>query len=57
MLSLSKHEGRKYSAQPAFRIAALRRAAPARCRVIDASVDAPAVVAAALGALSDIMPA
>ncbi len=36
---------------------ALARAAPARCRVIDASVDAPAVVAAALGALSDIMPA
>ena len=36
---------------------ALAHAAPARCRVIDASVDAPAVVAAALDALSDIMPA
>lgn len=35
----------------------LARRAPARCRVIDASRDAPAVVAAALGALSDIMPA
>jgi dTMP kinase len=35
----------------------LARRAPARCRVIDARADAPAVVAAALGALSDIMPA
>jgi len=35
----------------------LARAAPGRCRVIDASVDAPAVIATALGALSDIMPA
>jgi dTMP kinase len=35
----------------------LARRAPARCRVIDARADAPAVVAAALGGLSDIMPA
>jgi dTMP kinase len=34
----------------------LARAAPARCRVIDASAAAPAVITAALRALSDIMP-
>jgi dTMP kinase len=36
---------------------AVARAAPERCRVIDASADAPAVIAAAWRALSDIMPA
>jgi len=35
---------------------AAARAAPERCRVIDASVDVPAVIAAAWRALSDIMP-